>query len=100
MQGDQFSPRVYLEDVYDGQEDTGGLLSGGLGLLSDGRVGGPLTFQSSGGLVSGILMMKVMMMMMMMMVRLMIMMMMVRMMVRMMVMMVMMAIMVEGTYQA
>ena len=51
-QGDQFSPRVYLEDVYDGQED-GGLLSGGLGLLSDGRMGGPLTFRGGGGLVSG-----------------------------------------------
>ena len=52
VQGDQFSPRVYLEDVYDGQEDSG-LLSGGLGLLSDGRLGGPLTFRGGGGLVSG-----------------------------------------------
>ena len=39
-------------DVYDGQED-GGLLSGGLGLLSDGRMGEPLTFRGGGGLVSG-----------------------------------------------
>ena len=52
VQGDQFSPRVYLEDVYDGQEDSG-LLSGGLGLLSDGRLGGPLTFRGGGGLESG-----------------------------------------------
>lgn len=51
LQGDQFSPRVYLEDVYDGREE-GGLLTGGLGLLSDGRVGPALTF-SNQGLVSG-----------------------------------------------
>ena len=43
VQGDQFSPQVYLEDVYDGQEEAG-LLSAGLGLLTDGRVGQPLTF--------------------------------------------------------
>ena len=51
IQGDQFSPRVYLEDVYDGQED-GGHLIGGLGLLTDGRVGHPLTFTGQ-GLMSG-----------------------------------------------
>ena len=51
LQGDQFSPRVYLEDVYDGQED-GGRLIGGLGLLTDGRVGHPLTFTDQ-GLMSG-----------------------------------------------
>ena len=51
LQGDQFSPRVYLEDVYDGREE-GGLLTGGLGLLADGRVGPALTF-SNQGLVTG-----------------------------------------------
>lgn len=51
LQGDQFSPNVYLEDVYDGQED-GGVLDGGLGLLSDGSIGPPLTFNGQ-GLVSG-----------------------------------------------
>ena len=43
VQGDQFSPRVFLEDVYDGLEE-GGLLSGGLGLLTDGSVAEPITF--------------------------------------------------------
>jgi len=47
LQGDQFSPNVYLEDVYDGQED-GGVLDGGLGLLSDGSIGPPLTFNGQG----------------------------------------------------
>ena len=50
-QGDQFSQRVYLEDIYDGQEEDG-VLSGGLGLLSDGHVGPALTFTDQ-GLVSG-----------------------------------------------
>ena len=51
VQGDQFSPRVYLEDVYDGREE-GGLLTGGLGLLADGRVAPALSF-SNQGLLAG-----------------------------------------------
>ena len=51
VQGDQFSPSLYLEDVYDGLED-GGLLSGGLGLLADGRVAKPISFREE-DLLSG-----------------------------------------------
>ena len=36
--GEEFSPGVILEDVYDGEEEEG-ILSGGLGLLTDGVLG-------------------------------------------------------------
>ena len=36
--GEEFSPGVSLEDVYDGDEEDG-MLSGGLGLLTDGVLG-------------------------------------------------------------
>ena len=36
--GEEFSPGVILEDVYDGDEEEG-ILSGGLGLLTDGVFG-------------------------------------------------------------
>ena len=36
--GEEFSPGVSLEDVYDGDEEDG-MLTGGLGLLTDGVLG-------------------------------------------------------------
>jgi discoidin domain receptor family protein 2 len=53
--GDEFSPGVRLEDVaYDGPEArVDGLLSGGLGLLTDGQLGGRLAFGGQQGLASG-----------------------------------------------
>jgi hypothetical protein len=53
--GHEFSPHVYLEDVYDGDGDgvgEGGLLQGGLGVLTDGEYGGDVVF-SEHGIVKG-----------------------------------------------
>ena len=36
--GDQFSPTLPLQDIYDGKDEKGGL-----GLLTDGRTGGNIT---------------------------------------------------------
>jgi len=41
--GEQFSPHAFLEDIYDGEKE-GLLFRGGLGLLSDGLIGKPLSF--------------------------------------------------------
>ncbi len=50
--GHEFSPHVYLEDVYDGVETGGGRLVGGLGVLADGEFGGDVVF-SEHGIVNG-----------------------------------------------
>ena len=42
-QGEEFSPHIFLEDIYDG-EKNGLILMGGLGLLSDGNIGKHLSF--------------------------------------------------------
>ena len=60
--GEEFSPGVILEDVYDGEEEEG-ILSGGLGVLTDGVLGNesifiqqkivqgfPFTFPKGGGM--------------------------------------------------
>lgn len=63
--GDEFSPGVYLEDVYDGQIQDGGARQNGgakqdggakqgLGVLTDGRIGRNLSYTDQ-GLNSGIL---------------------------------------------
>lgn len=41
--GDEFSPHVFLEDIYDG-ELIQGMNQGGLGVLTDGQFGEPITF--------------------------------------------------------
>eukprot|EP00096_Caligus_rogercresseyi_P011414 TRINITY_DN4481_c0_g1_i2.p1 TRINITY_DN4481_c0_g1~~TRINITY_DN4481_c0_g1_i2.p1 ORF type:complete len:680 (+),score=197.66 TRINITY_DN4481_c0_g1_i2:156-2195(+) len=46
--GDEFSPHVYLADVYDGEESHEGRLEGGLGLLTDGNSGGNITYSQHG----------------------------------------------------
>ena len=49
--GHEFSPHVFLEDVYDGA-DLGGRVEGGLGVLVDGDYGGDVAF-SEHGIVRG-----------------------------------------------
>ena len=44
---DEFAPNFYLDDIYDGQRE-GGVLSGGLGLLSDGHSGHNVTLHNYG----------------------------------------------------
>jgi hypothetical protein len=46
-QGEEFSPHIFLEDIYDGEKD-GLILRGGLGLLSDGNIGKHLSFTQHG----------------------------------------------------
>ena len=46
-QGEDFSPHIFLEDIYDGEKD-GLILRGGLGLLSDGNIGKHLSFTQHG----------------------------------------------------
>ena len=49
--GHEFSPHVFLEDVYDGA-DLGTRVEGGLGVLVDGQYGGDVVF-SEHGIVRG-----------------------------------------------
>ena len=49
--GHEFSPHVFLEDVYDG-DDLGARVEGGLGVLVDGAYGGEVVF-SDHGIVRG-----------------------------------------------
>ena len=46
-QGEEFSHHVFLEDIYDGGKE-GNILTGGLGLLSDGIIGTQLAFTHHG----------------------------------------------------
>jgi discoidin domain receptor family protein 2 len=46
-QGEEFSPHIFLEDIYDGQK-VGSLLTGGLGQLADGHIGTELSFSKHG----------------------------------------------------
>ena len=46
-QGEEFSHHVFLEDIYDGEKE-GDILTGGLGLLSDGVIGTELAFTHHG----------------------------------------------------
>lgn len=50
--GDEFAPNLYIEDVYDGDEQTsqqdGPKLINGLGVLTDGLFGGNVTLLESG----------------------------------------------------
>ena len=47
--GDEFSPGVSLLDIYDGSEE-GGVLSGGLGLLTDGDTADKFSISESGNI--------------------------------------------------
>ncbi|CAB4069812.1 DDR2 [Lepeophtheirus salmonis] len=47
--GDEFSPHVYLSDVYDGEEKSrNGRMENGLGVLTDGVIGGNISYSQHG----------------------------------------------------
>lgn len=45
---DEFAENFYLDDIYDGPQRNPGLLAGGLGLLTDGLLGGNITLFDHG----------------------------------------------------
>ena len=45
---DEFAPNFYMDDIYDGNRTSRGILFGGLGLLSDGHYGHPVTLHNYG----------------------------------------------------